>query len=89
MNLYSGLATFGRIREYLLAIILIIISVIVGIGGVRKLGDDKTRKDGEKTLAISMCLIITSLFGIYMVRRFKPAAAIVGAQGIFNIAKVL
>jgi len=88
MNMYSGLATFGRIRTYIISAILILISLITGVGGLKKVGTKKTRPLGEKLIAISVVFGLMAAIGLYMVRRYKAIAAIDGAAGVANLVKM-
>ena len=87
MNMYSGLATFGRIRTYIISAILILISLITGVGGLKKVGTKKTRPLGEKLIAISVVFGLMAAIGLYTVR-YKAIAAIDGAAGVANLVKM-
>jgi hypothetical protein len=87
MNMYSGLATFGRIRTYIISALLILISLITGVAGLTKVGAKKTRPAGEKLIAVSAVFGLLAAVGLYMVR-YKAIAALDGVGGVANIVKM-
>ena len=89
MNVYSGLATFGKIRRYIISFILMMIALATGAAGMRKISDDKTRDQGETLLGISALCAGFAILGVYLVRKYKPLAAANGAMGVLNAARLI
>jgi len=95
MGLYKDAQSFGRFSTYVVGTFFIIISIILIIVGIRSLSwakkatkadEKKGRKSLGETLIISgVILLILSVLAIYIVHKFKFAAAGAGAATILDI----
>lgn len=95
MGIYKDAQSFGRISTYIAGIFFIIISIILIIFGIRSLSwankatkpdEKKGRKSLGETLIISgVVLLLFSVLAIYLVNKFKFAAAGAGAAAILDI----
>ena len=95
MGLYKDAQSFGKFSTYVAGIFFIIISIILIILGIRSLfwakkatkaEEKKGRKSlGETLIITGVILLLFSVLTIYIVHKFKFAAAGAGAATIANI----
>ncbi len=95
MGIYKDAQSFGRMSTYIGGIFFIIISIILIILGIRSLSlankatnpeEKKSSKSSGETLIISgVILLLLSVLTIYIVNKYKFAAAGAGVATIAGI----
>ena len=96
-DLYSGVATLGRIRAVISAVIFGLIAIALLIGGILKLVNAKDykpqpndepdakfnlEKQGLYMILAAGVIVLLISTSLYLTMRYKAIAAIGGAEGI-------
>ena len=98
-DLYSGVATLGKIRAIIFAIIFGLLSIGLLIGGIMTLvksknykpqpNDTNSResltKQGWIMIGASMFIAVIISISLYITFKYKAVAAIGGAAGVFDL----
>jgi len=89
---YTGLATYGRIKTVMTSAVLILISIVLIIVGISSLTKDapteemkqKNRKGGIIALLIGILMLLFVCFWAYWVFHSKTLAAAQGAVDLYH-----